>query len=62
MQIEVVERQKQIQVEEKEIARKEKELQSTVRLPAEAEAYRLQTIAEGKRCRKWIFLSQNQPS
>lgn len=49
MQIEVIERTKQIKVEEKEIARKEKELQATVRLPAEAEAYRLQTIAEGKR-------------
>merc|ERR1711915_825336 len=39
----------QIQVEEQEIKRKEKELISTVRLPAEAEAYKVQTVAEGMR-------------
>ncbi|XP_052752115.1 flotillin-2 isoform X5 [Galleria mellonella] len=49
IQIEVVERRKQIEVEQQEILRREEELISTVRLPAEAEAYRLQTIAEGKR-------------
>ena len=45
--ITIVERRKQIEVEEKEIERKEKELLSTVRLPAEAEAYKIRTIAEG---------------
>ncbi|XP_038217479.1 flotillin-2 isoform X2 [Zerene cesonia] len=49
IQIEVVERRKQIEVEQQEIMRREEELKSTVRLPAEAEAYRLQAIAEGKR-------------
>ncbi|XP_040580298.1 LOW QUALITY PROTEIN: flotillin-2 [Lepeophtheirus salmonis] len=49
IQIQVVERRKQIEIEEQEIRRKEKELMSTVKLPAEAEAYRVQTIAEGKR-------------
>ena len=49
IQIEVVERKKQIEVEEQEIARKEKELMATVKLPAEAESYRLETIAQGKR-------------
>ncbi|XP_068623785.1 flotillin-2 isoform X1 [Battus philenor] len=49
IQIEVVERRKQIEVEQQEILRREEELVSTVRLPAEAEAYRLQAIAEGKR-------------
>jgi len=49
IQIEVVERKKQIEVEEQEINRKEKELQATVKLPAEAESYRLETIAQGKR-------------
>ena len=47
--IQVVERRKQIEIEEQEIRRKEKELMSTVKLPAEAEAYKVQTIAEGKR-------------
>ena len=45
----VVERMKQIEVEEQEILRKEKELMSTVKLPAESESYRLETIAQGKR-------------
>ena len=45
----VVERRKQIEIEEQEIRRKEKELMSTVKLPAEAESYKVQTIAEGKR-------------
>ncbi|KAI1293686.1 Flotillin-2 [Halotydeus destructor] len=49
MQINVVERRKQIAIEEKEIARKEKELTGTVKLPAEAEAYKVEAIAEGKR-------------
>merc|ERR1719325_300705 len=49
IQIQVVERRKQIEIEEQEIRRKEKELMSTVKLPAEAEAYIVQTIAEGKR-------------
>ena len=47
--LQVVERRKQIEIEEQEIRRKEKELMSTVKLPAEAEAYKVQTIAEGKR-------------
>nr|XP_018902485.1 PREDICTED: flotillin-2 [Bemisia tabaci] len=49
IQIEVVERRKQIEVEEQEVQRKERELNATVRLPAEAESYKVQTIAEGKR-------------
>lgn len=49
IQIEIVERRKQIEVESKEVQRKERELNATVRLPAEAESYRVQTIAEGKR-------------
>merc|ERR1719259_437310 len=49
IQIQVVERRKQIEIEEQEIRRKEKELMSTVKLPAEAEAYKVQTVAEGKR-------------
>merc|ERR1712021_115930 len=39
----------QIEIEEQEIMRKEKELTATVKLPAEAEAYKVQTVAEGKR-------------
>merc|ERR1719449_338361 len=49
IQIQVVERRKQIEIEEQEIKRKEKELVATVKLPAESEAYKVQTIAEGQR-------------
>merc|ERR1719348_135604 len=49
IQIQVVERRKQIEIEEQEIKRKEKELIATVKLPAEAEAYKVQTVAEGTR-------------
>ena len=49
IQIEVVERRKQIEVEEQEVRRKEHELQSTVRLPAEAESYKIGKVSEGKR-------------
>merc|ERR1719446_510150 len=49
LQIQVVERRKQIEIEEQEIKRKEKELTATVKLPAEAEAYKVQTVAEGNR-------------
>lgn len=51
MQIEVVERQKQIEVQEQEITRRERELDATVRRPAEAERFRLETIAEGEKAR-----------
>jgi flotillin len=49
MEIEVVERRKQIDVQEKEILRKEKELISSVKLPAESEAFKVEMIATGKR-------------
>ena len=47
--MEVVERRKQIEIEDQEIKRKEKELIATVKLPAEAEAFKVQTVAEGER-------------
>lgn len=47
--LQVVERRKQIEIEDQEIKRKEKELIATIKLPAEAEGYKVQTIAEGNR-------------
>lgn len=44
-----MERTQQIAVQEQEIARREKELEATVRRPAEAEKYRLEKIAEASR-------------
>ncbi|KAG8450826.1 hypothetical protein GDO86_003191 [Hymenochirus boettgeri] len=52
IEIEVVQRKKQIDIEEKEIIRMDKELISTVRRPAEAEAYRIQQIAEGEKVKQ----------
>ena len=42
IEIEVIERRKLIEVEDREIERREKELQSTVRSPAEAESFKVQ--------------------
>lgn len=47
--ISVVERRKQVEVEAEEIQRREKELTSTVKLPAEAECYRMESLAEAKK-------------
>jgi flotillin len=49
IQIEVVGRQKQIQVQEQEVSRRERELEATVKKPAEAEQYRIQTLANAKK-------------
>uniref|UniRef100_A0A671YIX3 Flotillin n=1 Tax=Sparus aurata TaxID=8175 RepID=A0A671YIX3_SPAAU len=52
IEIEVVQRKKQISIEEKEIERTDKELIATVKRPAEAEAYRMQQLAEGHKTKK----------
>lgn len=49
MQIAVVERSQKIQIQEQEIIRKERELDATIRKPAEAEKYRLEKIAAANR-------------
>lgn len=51
MQIRVIERSQQIQVQEQEITRRERELDATVRKPADAEKYKLQKIAEANKTR-----------
>lgn len=49
MQIEVIERAQHIHVQEQEIIRRERELDATIRKPAEAEKYRLEKLAEANR-------------
>lgn len=44
-----MEKAKQIEVQEQEALRKEKELEATVRKPAEAEQYKIQTLANAKK-------------
>ncbi|NXD88812.1 FLOT1 protein, partial [Halcyon senegalensis] len=48
-QVLVVERAQQAQLQEHEIGRRERELEATVRKPAEAERYRLERLAEAQR-------------
>uniref|UniRef100_A0A673KFD4 Flotillin n=1 Tax=Sinocyclocheilus rhinocerous TaxID=307959 RepID=A0A673KFD4_9TELE len=55
IEIEVVQRKKQISIEEKEIDRTEKELIATVKRPAEAEAYKMQQLAEGQKLKKVLI-------
>lgn len=49
IQVEVVERKKMIEVQEQETVRKERELEATVRKPAEAEQYRIETLSNARK-------------
>jgi flotillin len=49
IQVEVVERQKRIDVQTQEALRREQELDATVRKPAEAEQHRVRTLAEARK-------------
>lgn len=49
IQISVVEKAKQIELQQQEALRKEKELEATVRKPAEAEQFRIRTLADAKK-------------
>ncbi len=47
--LQVIERTQEINIQEQEIMRREKELDSSIRRPAEAEKFRLEKIAEATR-------------
>ncbi|HDS29857.1 MAG TPA: flotillin family protein [Firmicutes bacterium] len=49
VQVDIVEREKKIEVQEKEILRKQRELTATIEKPAEAEKFRVLTIADAER-------------
>lgn len=51
MQIRVVERAQQINVQEQEISRKDRELEATIKRPAEADKYKMEKLAEANRNR-----------
>ncbi|KAJ8257050.1 hypothetical protein COCON_G00192020 [Conger conger] len=57
IEIEVVQRRKQITIEEKEIVRTERELVAMVMRPAEAEAFKIQQLAEGQKTKR-VLLAQ----
>jgi flotillin len=52
LQVEIVKKQKEIEIQEQEALRREKELEATVRKPAEAEKFRIEISAEAERTRK----------
>jgi len=52
IQVEVVEKEMQTQVQIREIERKERELDATVRKPAEADRFRIETLADAERARR----------
>ncbi len=46
VQIEIINKRKHIEVQEQEVLRKEKELDATIKKPAEAEQFRIRTLAD----------------
>ncbi|XP_052843625.1 flotillin-1 isoform X1 [Drosophila gunungcola] len=51
MQVKVIERTQEIAVQEQEIMRRERELEATIRRPAEAEKFRMEKLAEANKQR-----------
>ena len=49
MQVNIVEKQKQIELQQQEILRKQRELEATIQKPADAERYRVETLANAKK-------------
>jgi flotillin len=49
IQVTIIEKQKQIELQEQEIRRKQKELEANVQKPADAERYRVETIANARK-------------
>ena len=51
LEVEVIERRKMIEIETEEITRRERELDASIRRPAEAERDQLQTVAAGEKAK-----------
>lgn len=49
VQVNIVEKQKQIELQQQEILRKQRELEATIQKPADAERYRVETLANAKK-------------
>jgi flotillin len=47
IQVSIIEKQKQIELQQQEILRKQRELEANVQKPADAERYRMETLANG---------------
>lgn len=55
MQVRVIERSQQIQVQEQEIVRRERELEAQIQKPADAEKYKLEKISEANRLIQFLL-------
>jgi len=51
MQVKIIEREKEIELQAKEVARKQRELEGTVNASAEAEKFRIQAMAQAEKAR-----------
>jgi flotillin len=49
VQVQIIEKQKQIELQQQEILRKQRELEATVQKPADAERYKVETLANAKK-------------
>jgi flotillin len=49
VQVQIIEKQKQIELQQQEILRKQRELEAMVQKPADAERYRVETLANAKK-------------
>jgi flotillin len=49
VQVNIIEKQKQIELQQQEILRKQRELEATVQKPADAERYKVETLANAKK-------------
>src|SRR4051812_44584079 len=49
VQVQIVEKQKHIELQQQEILRREKELEATIQRPADAERYRVETLANARK-------------
>ena len=49
VQVQIVEKQKNIELQQQEILRRQRELEATVQRPADAERYRVETLANAKK-------------
>jgi flotillin len=49
VQVQIIEKQKQIELQQQEILRKQRELEATVQKPADAERYKVETLANARK-------------
>lgn len=49
VQVQIIEKQKQIELQQQEILRKQRELEATVQRPADAERYKVETLANARK-------------